>query len=168
MPAILQLDLQQIVSQALAFLVLWVVLKRYAWAPLLAVLDARRARIEDDLRKAAERHEEMVRLQQELSGRLSKIEDEARTKIQQAVTDGKRLATELQEEARTQGAALVAKSKETVELELVKARVALRDQVAQMTTDAVERILRQKLTDATDHRLVEGVLDELEQRYTRS
>ena len=88
MPAFLQLDLQQIVSQALAFLVLWVVLKRYAWAPLLAVLDARRARIEDDLRKAAERHEEMVRLQQELSGRLSKIEDEARTKIQQAVTDG--------------------------------------------------------------------------------
>ena len=168
MPAILQLDLQQIVSQALAFLVLWVVLKRYAWAPLLAVLDARRARIEEDLRKAAQRHEEMVRLQQELSVRLLKIEDEARTKIQQAVTDGKRLATELQEEARTQGAALVAKAKETVELELVKARVALRDQVAQMTTDAVERILRQKLTDATDHRLVEGVLDELEQRYTRS
>ena len=167
MPAILQLDLQQIVSQALAFLVLWVVLKRCAWAPLLAVLDARRARIEEDLRKAAQRHEEMVRLQQELSVRLSKIEDEARIKIQQAVTDGKRLATELQEEARTQGAALVAKAKETVELELVKARVALRDQVAQMTTDAVERILRQKLTDATDHRLVEGVLDELEQRYTR-
>ena len=61
----------------------------------------------------------------------------------------------------------MAKAKETVELELVKARVALRDQVAQMTTDAVERILRQKLTDATDQRLVEGVLDELEQRYTR-
>ena len=166
MPAILQLDLQQILSQAFAFIVLWLVLKRFAWGPLLSALDARRARIEEDLRKAASAQEEMTRLQQELSQRLAKIEDEARTKIQQAITDGKRLATEIQEEARMQSAALVAKAKDTVELEIAKARVTLRDQVAQMTTDAVERILRQKLTDATDQRLVDGVLDELEQRYT--
>ena len=167
MPAMLQLDFQQILSQALAFIILWLVLKRFAWGPLLAVLDARRARIEEDLRKAAATQEATARLHHELSQRLLKIEDEARTKIQQAITDGKRVAAEIQEEARTQGAALVAKAKDTVELEIAKARVTLRDQVAQMTTDAVERILRQKLTDATDQRLVDGVLDELEQRYTR-
>ncbi len=163
----LQLEWQQLLSQAISFLVLVWIMKRFAWRPLLGVLDQRRARIEQDLSEAASKKEELARLQAEYGQRLAKIEEEARTKIQQAILEGKRISLEVQEQARQQARAIIAKSQETVELEIAKARVTLRDQVAAMTIEAVERILQQKLDPKTDHTLVESVLNELEQDASR-
>ena len=58
---------------------------------------------------------------------------------------------------------MVSKSKETIELEVAKARITLRDQVADLTIEAVERILQRKLDPKSDRALVETVLEELEQ-----
>ena len=163
MPSILQLDLQQILSQSLSFLILLWLLRRFAWRPLLTMLDQRRARIEEDLRQIAQSKAEIARLQAEYSQHLAKIHDEARAKIQQAILEGKRIAVEIQEQARAQSSALLTKSKESVELELAKAKVTLRDQVAAMTMDAVEQILKQKLDTAADRKLVDAILNELDQ-----
>lgn len=160
--AILQLDVQQVISQALSFLLLLWVLRRFAWGPLLAMLDERRARIERSFQEAAKRQDELTRLQEEYSRRIAAIESEARAKIQESIAEGKRVALEIQEQARAQGAALITKSKETVELELAKAKITLRDQMVALTTDAVERILHEKLDAEKDMRLVKAVLDELD------
>jgi len=158
----LQLDLQQVLSQTVSFVILLWLLSRFAWKPLLALLDERRERIERELGEVARRKAEMERLQAEYSRHLERINDEARTRIQQAILEGKRIAAEIQEQARAQGTALVQKSKETIELELAKAKVTLRDEIASMAMGAVERILRQKVDVKTDRQLVDDVLKELE------
>ena len=163
----LALDLQQILSQAISFIVLLMILRRFAWRPLLTILDERRRRIETTLGDVARQKVEMERLQADYSQRLAKIDDEARVKIQQAVLEGKRIAMEVQEEARAQAQAILAKSKETVELELAKAKVTLRDQIADMTVEAVERVLQQKLDAKTDRQLVDSALEELEGKPAR-
>ena len=162
----LELDWQQILSQSISFIILVLVLKRFAWTPLLTLLDQRRARIEDDLRQVAHSKAELARLQSDYQQRLAKIEEEARTKIQQSILEGKRISIEIQEQAREQGYALLNKSKETIELELAKAKVTLRNQIADMTMAAVERILRRKLDEKADRHLVDTVLDELEKTHT--
>lgn len=164
----LQPDLQQILSQALSFLLLVFILKRFAWRPLLTMLDQRRARIEEEIRQLAHSEAELARLQQEYHERLATIEEEARTKIQQAILEGKRIAVEIQEQAREQASAIMTKSKDTIEMELAKAKVTLRDEVAGMTLEAMERILRQKLDAETDRHLVDSVLEELERGQARS
>ena len=163
----LELDLQQVLSQAISFIVLLMLLRRFAWRPLLTILDERRRHIETTLQDVASKKTELERLQADYAQRLAKIDDEARVKIQQAVLEGKRIAIEVQEEARAQAQAILAKSKETVELELAKAKVTLRDQLADMTVEAVERILRQKLDAKSDRALVESALDELERGRAR-
>lgn len=160
----LQLDVQQILSQSLAFLLLLVVLRRFAWRPLLNLLDRRRQRIEDDLRQAAAQRSEAARLTEELNHRLAAIEAEARTKIQQAIIEGKRIAMEVQEDARVHARSVIAKAKETVDLEIAKAKVTLRDDMARMTMGAAERILRQKLDAPADRKLIDAVLDDLERQ----
>ncbi len=164
----LQLDLQQIISQILSFLLLLWVLRRFAWKPLLSVLDARREHIENELSKAARSRQEMERLQEDYQKRLAAIEDESRTKIQQAVIEGKRISGEIQEEAQSQAHAIITKAKETVEMELAKAKVTLRDQIARMTIGATERLLRKKLDEKTDRQLVDAALDELERLEAKS
>lgn len=158
----LQLDLQQILSQALSFLILLWVLRRFAWRPLLGILDGRRRQIEEALQEAARGREDLASLQADYQQRLATIDDEARKKIQQAILDGKRIALEIQEQARAQAHTVVEKSKETIVLELAKAKVTLRDEVAAMTLAAVERILQRKLDAKADRQLVETVLDELD------
>jgi F-type H+-transporting ATPase subunit b len=167
MPPILQLDLQQILSQAISFALLVVVLRKFAWGPLLGILDQRRARIEADLRQAAESKEALGRLQHELSTRLAKIDEETRNKIQQALLEAKRVSLEMQEQARVQARAILAKSQETVEQELAQAKAMLRDQIAEMTVQAVERVLQQKLDQPSDDKLISGILDELERQAPR-
>lgn len=158
----LQPDLQQIISQSLSFLLLLWVLRRFAWRPILGVLDQRRARIEEELRTIEQGRAELARLQAEYQAHLTQIDAEARTKIQQAVLEGKRIAAEIQEQARAQAQALLAKSQQAMALELAKAKVTLRDQVAEMTLEAVERILRRKLDPTADLHLVTETLEELE------
>ena len=163
MPPILQVDLQQIISQAIVFVLLVVVLKRVAWKPVLALLDERRRRIESDLQQAADAKAEMATLQQEYTARLAKIDEEARHKIQEAVQEGRRIAGEIQEQARTQAQQILTKSEQTIALELAKAKVTLRDAVADMTVEAAERLLRQRLDGERDKQLIASILQELEQ-----
>ena len=157
----LALDLQQIVSQSLSFLLLLWVLRRFAWKPLLGVLDARRATIEQDLRHAAQQKADVERLSAQLTQRLAAIDEEARAKIQQAVLEGRRIGMEIQEDARAQAQGILAKSREAIELELAKAKVGLRDEMADMAMETVERLLKHKLDPEADRRLVAGILDEL-------
>ena len=164
MPSILQFDLAQIVSQAVSFLLLLWVLRRFAWRPLLGMLDQRRARIEEELRAIAQGRAELARLKDEYARHLAKIDEEARTKIQQAILEGKRIGIEVQDEARAQARELLVKAKDTIELELAKAKVTLRDQMADMTMDAVGRRLRRKLDAASDQQLVDAILEELAER----
>ena len=164
----LALDLQQILSQVLSFLLLLGILRRFAWRPLLTILDQRRQRIEEELRHVAQSKAEITQLQQDYSQRLATIDNEARAKIQQAILEGKRIAMEIQEQARAQASTILTKSKETIELELAKAKVTLRDQVATMTMEAVERILREKVDAKTDRRLIDTILDELEREQSRA
>ena len=159
----LQLDFSQIISQAIGFVILLWVLRRFAWRPLLAILDERRARIQEEFHQIAKAKAEVEKLQVEITQRLAQIDDEARAKIQEAVLDGKRIAVEMQERARAHAHAIIEKSKETIALELAKAKVSLRDQIADMTIDAVERLLRQRCDAKADQQLVAAILDELEQ-----
>ena len=154
--------LAQIATNVLGFFLLVVFLRKVFWGAVLKLLDERRRRIEEGLRTIDLSKQELARLQAEYRQRLARIDDEARGKIQQAILEGKRIAIEVQEQAREQAQAILTKSKETVELELAKAKVTLRNEVAAMTVDALERILKQKLDATTDRHLVESVLEELD------
>lgn len=152
----------QILTTAAGFFLLVFFLRRFFWNTVLQMLDERRARIEEGYRQIEQGKREMAQLQADITKRLAAIDDEARSKLQQAILEGKRIGIEVQEQARAQAQQILTKSKDTVELELAKARTILRDQVAQMTIEAVEKVLAQKLDAKTDAALVNAALDELE------
>lgn len=154
--------LAQITTNVLGFFLLVLFLRKTFWGSVLKLLDERRKRIEDGLQQIGQSKQRLEHLQAQYSQKLATIHEEARAKIQESILEGKRIALEIQEEARAQGHAILNKAKETVELELAKAKVTLRDEVAGMTMEALERILRQKLDPKTDRALVDAVLSELE------
>ena len=91
----LQLDVQQIISQAVTFLLLLWVLRRLAWRPVLTLLDERRARIQEEFRRIEQGKAELATLQEEYRRHLSRIEAEARVKLQETIQEGDRKSTRL-------------------------------------------------------------------------
>lgn len=158
----MQVIWQEVLTHALGFVILVLVLKRFAWRPVLTLLDDRRRRIEQEFARIEQTKTQLEMLQRDYQARLAQIEQEARIKIQEAVADGRRVSAEIQEQARAQATQVLTQARENVQLEIAKAKVELRERVAKLTLEATEKLLGQKMDAAKDEALVLRFLDEAE------
>jgi len=158
----MSLSFQEILTQALGFLLLIWVLKRIFWRPLLATLEERRRRIEGAFQQIENSKKELEGLRLDYESRIRKIEEEARGKLQTAVDEGRRIAREIQEKARDDAKQILSRSKEDLTLEIAKARVELRQEIAGLTLRAAEKLLREEMTDEKHRQKILEMIEELE------
>ncbi len=156
----MNLEIQQILTQAIGFLVLLFILKKIAWKPLLSLLDERREKITSEFQTIERTKSELSRLEQDYKARLAEIDAQARQKIQEAISEGQRIAVDVQEKAREEAKNILNKAKENIELEVAKARVELRNQVASLAIKAAEKVIREELSEERHKRLVTEFIDE--------
>ncbi len=154
--------LAQFVVNILAFLLLLAILKKFAWGSLLKLIDERRARIASEFEGIEKTKLELERLKQDYQAHLGHIEEEARGKIQQAVNEGRRVASEIEEQARNSSRETLEKAKEAIALEVAKARVELKEQVVDLAIQATHKILQQNLDEETDRRMIEAFIKEID------
>ncbi len=158
----MNLELQQILTQALGFIILLFLLKKFAWKPLLSLLDERRDKISSEFENIERVKTELARLGDDYKAKLSDIDAQARQKIQEAVSEGQRIAVELQEKAREDANKALEKAKANIELEVAKARAELRSQMTSIAIKAAEKILKEDLNDERHNRLVMGFIENVE------
>lgn len=158
----MSLSLQEILTQALGFLVLLFVLKKIFWKPVLTMLETRRSRIEEAFKQIESSKKEIEGLKTSYQLRLEKIEEEARAKLQAAIDEGRKIAREIQEKAREDAKEVLAHSKENLSLEVGKARIELRKEIAELALLASERLLKEKMTDQKHREKILGMIEELE------
>src|SRR4051812_24227793 len=92
--------LKEVLVQILGFVVVFFILKKFAWKGLLGAIDARREKIESEF-KGIEKHKAgLAQLEKDYRTRLDNIEQEARVKIQEAANIGTSLARDIQDKAR--------------------------------------------------------------------
>ena len=156
----MNLEIQQILTQALGFLILLFILKKIAWKPLLSLLDERREKISSEFQTIERTKSELSRLEQDYKARLADIDALARQRIQEAISEGQRISVEIQEKAREESKNILNKAKENIELEVAKARVELRNQVATLAIKAAEKLIKVELTEERHKRLVTEFIDE--------
>lgn len=150
------------VTQMIAFVIFFWIMKAFAWGPLQDVLNKRQQAIEDGFVKIEHGQAEADKLRSEYEGKLRDIEQEARAKIQEAVGEGRRVAAELADNARREAETIRAKAEQSVRHEIAKARVELRDEIVTLTIQASEKLLRERLDDEGDRRLAAAFVDELQ------
>ena len=155
----MNLEIQQILTQALGFLILLFILKKIAWKPLLSLLDERREKISSEFQTIERTKSELSRLEQDYKARLADIDAQARQRIQEAISEGQRISVEIQEKAREESKNILNKAKENIELEVAKARVELRNQVATLAIKAAEKLIKVELTEERHKRLVTEFID---------
>lgn len=150
------------ITQIIAFVIFVWVMKRYAWGPVINVLDERQAKIEEGFESIRRKQDDAERLRKEYDDRLAEIEQEARAKIQEAIAEGRRVAGELNEEARQEAARITEHAQRNIRLEIAKARQELRDEIVDMTIESTRRLIDETLDDERHRKLVASFISDLE------
>lgn len=150
--------------QIIAFVFFCWLMAKYAWGPITKVLDDRQKKIEDGFEQIKRKQDQAAALERQLGERLHNIEQEARARIQEAINEGRRLAAEITEKAHGEAGEISERARRTIELEIAKARLELRNEIVAMTIQASERLMRERLDGEGQRRLVGAFIDDLERR----
>jgi F-type H+-transporting ATPase subunit b len=154
----LDLNWGLIVTQIIGFLLAVWILKAFAWKPLLKMLDDRKQKIIGDINEAENIKSDASKVLDDYKSKLRDIETEARSKIQEAVSDGNRIASEIREQAREESRQILEKSREELARDVAKARVQFRDEMADMAIRAAEKIISTELDDSEQKRILDDIL----------
>jgi F-type H+-transporting ATPase subunit b len=158
----MELDYGQIVTQILGFiLVLWI-MKRFAWKPLLKVLQERSDRVESQLNEAEKQRLDMEKLRQQYEDKLKDIEAEARAKLQEAARNAQRIASEIKEDARGDVKEMLGRARDEIERDRAEALVQLRNEVVDIAIKASGKVLRESLDTARHRKIVAEFIKDLD------
>ncbi len=134
---------------AVFFLLAWFTMT-YVWPPITRALDERAQKIAEGLAAADRAKSELAQANKRVEEQLAL----ARTDATQRLADAERLAQQMIEEAKgrasEEGSKIVASARAEAEQESIKAREALREQVATLAVKGAEQILRREV-DAKAH-----------------
>jgi F-type H+-transporting ATPase subunit b len=150
-----------LLTNIVAFLIFLWILRKYAWGPLLSMLDARRERIRSEFAAAEGKLGEAEQLRSQFESKLGEIKSLERQRVQEAVKRGEEIAAKLEQEARGKASDLLGRAEQELEREVGAARLALRAQVVEMSISVAERLIKEKLDDEKHRQLVEDFIQEL-------
>ena len=156
------LNSSEIVAQVIAFLVLLFLMKRFAWKPILKVLDDRRSRIASEFKGIEDARAEVERLKAHYESHLDNIGQITKFRLEEAVSEGKRIAEEIRANANAESLQIIKKADEAIRAELSRAREEFRDEVVDIALSAAGKVIEEKLTEVEDKKIVEDFLNRLD------
>lgn len=151
-------------AQILSFLVLVWILKKFAWKPLMNMMEKRRQFIEDNLASAERERQEAARIRQEYQDEMLKARSEAQTIIEKATKNSEERAAEILMEARKETEKMKQAALADIERERDKAVAEVRAQVIDLSIAVAEKILQQKLDLQGQEALIDQFIQEVGDR----
>jgi len=157
------LSANELVAQIISFLILFMLLRIFAWKRVLALLDARKERIAKQFKDLEDSQSKAAKLQAEYAAKLANIEAEARQKIQEALAQGRGITDEVRKHAHEEAQEIIKNAKANIQHELETAKEQLKDEIIDLTIAAAGNIIQEKLTGDGDRKLVRDFLDRMDE-----
>jgi F-type H+-transporting ATPase subunit b len=136
-----------IIWTTIIFTLLLIVLKKFAWKPILSAVDERNKSIEDALKAADKAKEEMALLNTDNERILSEARIERDVLLKEAREMKDKIVNEAKDQANAEADKILFSTKEQINNEKMKAITELKNQVAEISIDIAEKILKSELSD---------------------
>lgn len=134
-----------LVAQMVVFFILWWVVAKFIWPPLVKALDERAKKIADGLAAADKGKAELELANKRVELALTEARNEGAQRIQDAEKRAQMTADEIKQNAQAEAARIIAQAKAEAEQQTVRARESLRDQVATLAVKGAEQILKREV-----------------------
>ena len=129
----------------LAFLIVFFILKKYAWKPILSSLDKRQRLIADSLETAERVKAEMAQLKSENEELLAKAREERGMMLKEARETKERIINEAKEKAKTEASKIINESQQAINVQKMAAITDVKNQIGKLVIEVTEKILRKEL-----------------------
>jgi F-type H+-transporting ATPase subunit b len=155
-------DIGTIFWMLLMFIIVLVVLKKFAWKPILTALDNREKSIKDSLRSADRAREEMEQLKVDNEKILVEAKLERDGMLKETKQTGEQMLEAARVKAGEESKRLIEAAREQIKNEKSLAISEIRKQVAELSVSIAEKILKLKLKeDKQQKELVDKLLKEI-------
>ena len=162
MPAILTPDLGLLFWMLLAFAVVFFVLAKFGFPAIVNMVNDRKKYIDDSLRKAHEASERLENIKQEGEAIIKEAREKQAQILKEAAETRDAIVEKAQDKARSEGARLLEEAKAAIEQEKKAAIADIREQVATLSVEIAEKVLKQNLKDDKSQMdLIDRMLDEV-------
>lgn len=158
----MDISLKEIILQMANFLLLFAVLRVFAWKKILSFLDKRKELIAGQFQHIREGQDVIVRLKGEYEEKISGVDKEAQKIIQGAVEEGRKITEEIRKDAYLQSQMVIETARQEIKYELNKAKEELKDKIVDISISAAETVIQEKLTEKDDRKIVREFIDKIE------
>ncbi|NCT92871.1 MAG: F0F1 ATP synthase subunit B [Chitinophagaceae bacterium] len=143
-------DIGLVFWNTVAFLVLVIVLGRFAWKPILKAINDREQGIEDALAKADKMKADMAAMQNENEAMLAKAREERSVMIREAKDTADKMVAEAKDKARAEYDRIVAEAQTAITQQKNAALTEVKNQVGSLVVEVAEKVLRRELANKAE------------------
>lgn len=148
--------------QSLAFIIVFLILRKFAWKPILKTLNEREQGIADAIATADRAKAEMASLKNENEALMQKAREERAVMIKEAKEASDKMIAEAKDKAKAEYDRIVADAQATITQQKNAALTDVKNQVGALVVEVSEKILRRELSNKGEQenyikQLAEGV-----------
>ncbi|MBA3602930.1 MAG: F0F1 ATP synthase subunit B [Parachlamydiaceae bacterium] len=158
----MRIDFVQVITQIISFLLMFWILKRFAWEHILVALNTRKQKIQLEYDSIAEQKNKIDELISEYQTKLKELDIYAQLKIQKAVEEAKLQAQNIHLDAQEQARNILIKAQEDTQREIQKAQAQLKQEIVGITMGAIEKVLQGNLDENNQKDILNGITDYVE------
>ena len=148
-------------SQVISFVIVAFLLRRFAYKPILAVLEERRQRIAEGLLNADKIKQELAEAEKRYAEILAKANEQAQKMVDEARESSAHLAERKQQEAVTAAEQIIAKAREAAALERERTMAEMKRELGRLVVDTTAKVTGKVLTAEDQKRLQEEAARQL-------
>ena len=157
----LGIDQNIIAAQIIGFVLLWMLLKKFLFGPVMGLVQSRATEIKATYDKADAELSDAEQLKAQLDARLAAIEAEARTRIQAAINEAQTAKDDMLAEARARVEDTIRRGQEDLAREREKILAEIREQTVDLSIAAAGKIIGESLDQARHRKLVNDFIDQI-------
>lgn len=150
----LGIDWKLLIAQAVNFGILFFVLRHFAYRPMLKFLEERTLRIEKGLEDAESAQRKLADLEEKENAVLKTARAEAKSIVTSAEISAKKRDEERMKETEVKMKQFIEDARVKIEEEKRKTLTQAKEEIAELVTLSVEKILKEKVDDAKDKELL--------------
>lgn len=147
----ISIDAWTIIFQICNLLILFLLVRKFLWKRVMAVLDKRQAEIDGIYDAADKDRTDAAQMKEEYTARMSSAREEADRLVKNAVDTAQRRGDAIVDEAKTEATHLKQKAENEIEQEKRKAYSELMGEISGMAADIAGRMVEREI-NAQDHR----------------
>lgn len=159
--AVANWDLGSMIYMLVFFVVLLALLKKFAWGPLMDVMEEREKHVANEIEAAEESRKAAELAAKEAEERLQETRQEAMSIVEEAREAGTRQEREIIQAAREEAVRLKQAAKEDIQNEKDKAIQALQDQVASLSVLIASKVIEKEINEQDQEKLINDYIKEV-------